>query len=488
MEPRIQYAKTSDGVSIAFWTLGKGMPFVHMPWFRMSHIQQEWQIPEYRRWYEALAGGMTLVRYDGRGVGLSDREVSDYSLEALVGDLEAVVDRLGLERFALLGLVHTGPVAIAYAARHPERVSHLLLWCTYARGADYARSSQVQATRGFMEQDWELYTETLAHVRLGWSEGKSARQFAAMMRDSITPEALRAHIAAFDGLDVTALLPQIKAPTFVLHRRRLPWLDVEVAQGLASRIPDAHLAIVEGDSAAPCLGDTDSVLRAIGQFLRLEAAPAGRRGAGRLVGSILEAVDAFEERDRSRRGQRRRRGSETAAVQTILFTDIEGSTALTQRLGDAGARAVLREHERIVREALRAHGGAEVKTMGDGFMASFGSAARALECAVAMQRALAERNADVGADGRAPLRERVLVRIGLNAGEPIAEEEDLFGTAVILAARIAEEAAGGEILVSDVVRQLAAGKGFLFAERGEVALRGFEEPARLYEVRWREEG
>jgi class 3 adenylate cyclase len=168
------------------------------------------------------------------------------------------------------------------------------------------------------------------------------------------------------------------------------------------------------------------------------------------------------------------------AFRTVLFTDVEGSTALTQRLGDARAREVLRTHESTVREALKAHGGSEVKTMGDGFMASFPSAKRALECAIAMQRAFATQNETV----ENPIR----VRVGLNAGEPIAEEDDLFGTAVIVAARIAARAEGGEILASDVVRQLVAGKGFLFSDRGETVLRGFEDPVRLYEVRWEEEG
>jgi len=161
MEPRIQYATTADGVNIAFWAIGEGKPFVHMPWFRSSHIQREWQIPEYRRWYDNLAKNLCLIRYDGRGIGMSDREVSEYSLDALVADLEAVVDRLKLETVALFGVLHMGPVAIAYAARHPERVSHLVLWCTYARSSDYARSTQVQATRGFMDKDWELYTQTI---------------------------------------------------------------------------------------------------------------------------------------------------------------------------------------------------------------------------------------------------------------------------------------------------------------------------------------
>jgi class 3 adenylate cyclase len=144
-------------------------------------------------------------------------------------------------------------------------------------------------------------------------------------------------------------------------------------------------------------------------------------------------------------------------------------------MGDAAARDVLREHERMTREALKAHGGSEVKTIGDGFMASFGSATRALECAVAIQKAFADGD--------------IRVRIGLNAGEPIAEDDpggrsDLHGTAVIVAARIAALAHGGEVLVSDVVRQLVAGKGFLFNDRGDHALKGFEDPVRVWEVRW----
>jgi class 3 adenylate cyclase len=170
--------------------------------------------------------------------------------------------------------------------------------------------------------------------------------------------------------------------------------------------------------------------------------------------------------------------TDEGASRTILFTDVEDSTALTQRVGDAKARELLREHEHIVRESLKAHGGSEVKTMGDGFMASFSSATKALECAIAMQQAFAERNESA--------EEPIKVRVGLNAGEPIAEDEDLFGTAVSLAARIAAKAEGGEILTSDTVRGLVAGKRFLLADRGETALRGFEDPVRLYEVRWRD--
>ena len=301
--------------------------------------------------------------------------------------------------------------------------------------------------RGFISQNWEAYTETAAGSFLGWSEPESAHRFAGFLRESVTPEAAQAALEAMTSFDVAELLPQLRTPTLVLHRKDLRFPDAGVARGLASHIPDASLAVLEGASIAPYLGDTEAVLRAVAAFF----------------GEAEESVAAREPPG-------------VGAVHTILFSDVEGSTSLTERLGDAKAREVLRTYERIVREALWAHSGSEVKTLGDGFMASFASGTRALECAVAIQRAFATHNASA--------EEPIRVRIGLNAGEPIAEEEDLFGTAVILAERIAAQAEGGEILVANVVRELAAGKGFLFSDRGEVVLRGFEDPVRLYEVRW----
>jgi len=417
-----------------------------MPTLPWSHIQLECQMPGWRRWYERLAEKRKLVRYDGRGSGLSDRNVADYSLDAHMLDLEAVVDRLGAQRFVLVGSFTAVLLAIAYAARHPEAVSHLVLWCPWA-----GRGARTQAFWALREGDWELYTEALAHAVCGWSAGEEAHRLAALFRECVTPETARAIFDALPRFDVAAVLSQVRSPTLILQRRQVAAVPgVEVAKRLASGIPDARLALLEGASVLTWIGDMEAVAQAIDEFLGdSEPAPAGAEphAAGGLC--------------------------------TILFTDVEGSTALTERLGDAKAREVLRNHERIVREALRAHGGAEVKAMGDGFMASFSSATRALECAIAMQRAFAAHDDE---HPETPIR----VRIGLNAGEPIAEEADLFGTAVILAARIAAQAKGGEILASDVVRQLVAGKGFLFADRGEVALRGFEDPVRLYEVRWQD--
>jgi class 3 adenylate cyclase len=475
MEPRIQYCKTKDGVSIAYWTLGEGMPLVVVPHPAVSHIQSEWRFPAASIYYERLAEERMVVCYDGRGTGLSDRDLTDFSLDTFMLDLEAVVDHLGLKTFALFGRTDGGPVAMAYAASHPERVSHLVLWCSFARGSDLRGTPEAEADLALVEKDWEIYTETMARMMLGWSAGQEGQRLAAFLRESVAEETFRAIQDVLWELDVTSLLPQVRAPTLVLPHRQGMY-GVKPSRVLASGIPDAYLVVLEGRSQVPYLGDSGAVLQAIDEFLG--------EGAEAKAASGLAAED----------------------IHTILFTDVEGSTALTQRLGDAKARELLREHERMVREALKSHGGAEVKTLGDGFMASFSSASKALECAIAMQQAFDEWNEGSLRSKGSPSTgsgrtvgegsgrvEVIRVRIGLNAGEPIAEDDpdgrsDLFGTAVNEAARITAAAKGGEILVSNVVRELAKGKGFLFADRGEANLKGFDEPVRLYEVRWREEG
>ncbi len=236
------------------------------------------------------------------------------------------------------------------------------------------------------------------------------------------------------GLDITHLLSEVKSPTLVVHRRDDRVVPVGLAREMASLIPGARLATLEGDDHPPYWGDTGKLLEVIVEFLGDELP--------------YSEVDTAQ-----------------GALKAVLFTDVEGSTALTERLGDENARELLREHERIT-------------TMGDGFMASFGSAQKALECAISLQQAFAARNESAD--------EPISVRIGLNAGEPIEEDGDLFGATVNLAARIAARAAGSEILVADTVRGLCSGKRFLFADQGETALRGFEDPVRLSEVRWDE--
>jgi class 3 adenylate cyclase len=453
MEPHIQFVTAPDGVSLAVATLGSGPPLVLVPGW-LSHLELDWRDGYGRSLFEHLAVRRQLIRYDKRGTGLSDRNVADYSLDAQVRDLEAIVEHLQLRRIALLGCCQGGPIAIRYAVLHAESVSGLILYGAYHSGSQWLETSPglAAAFASLIRADWGGYgSSTLLDVIRPGAQPELREPFAEYQRQTATAQDAASILEAMQEYEVTPLLAQIAAPTLVLHRREDQAPPFRQGREIASRIPGARFVPLEGNIHVIWLGDTEPLLTAIDGFLSGLEEPLPR--------SLVRE-----------------------GLQSVLFTDVEGSTALTERLGDEKAREVLRNHERIVREALRAHGGAEVKAMGDGFMASFSSATRALECAIAMQRAFAEYNAGVGAQGLAPLR----VRIGLNAGEPIAEDEDLFGTAVNMAARIAAKAEGGEILASDVVRQLVAGKGFLFSDHGEVELRGFEDPVRLYEVRWRE--
>ncbi|MEX2225579.1 MAG: adenylate/guanylate cyclase domain-containing protein [Dehalococcoidia bacterium] len=458
MDPRIQYATSSDGVSLAYWTLGDGPALVNpppaSPW---SHAQMEWQIPEWRHWYEHLIRDLKVVRYDNRGAGLSDRDADDCSLESNVRDLEAIVDTLGLQRFALFGIYYASTAAIAYAARHPERVTHLILWCGFARQEDAQATGTNDALRALLDVDWTLFTETLAHSVFGWSQGAPAHRFAEYMRASTTPEMVRKTWMSNEGLDLLGELPKIQAPTLVMHRRQFPFIKLETARDLAARISNSELVVFEGDSVSPYLDDMEDVMS-----------------------TILDFMGVTSDGARTHVAERSSRSASSVGFRTIMFTDMEGSTEATQRLGDAQAQSMVRRHNEIVRDALHAYGGTEVKHTGDGIMSSFPSSSLAVECAVAIQRA-------IEAHSQSHPDEAIRVRIGLNAGEPVAEGDDLFGTAVQLASRICSRAEPRQVLVSDVVRQLVAGKGFLFGDRGETELRGFEDPVRIFEVRWQDQ-
>jgi class 3 adenylate cyclase len=243
--------------------------------------------------------------------------------------------------------------------------------------------------------------------------------------------------------DVRDALPRIAAPTIVIQRRDARLIPMRAARDAAALIPDASFVAVDGDSAVLWYRH-EEIAAAIERFLGYPAAPAT--------------------------------APTRPELRTVLFTDVVEHTEMMQRLGDARGREVLREHERVTRELLRRHGGAEVKTMGDGFMASFTSVSAAVACAVALQRAFAERNASAV--------EPLHIRVGLNAGEPIEEDGDLFGATVVLASRIAAQAHAGQILVPEPVRHLLAGKEFAFVDCGETMLKGFADPVRLYAVPW----
>jgi DNA-binding CsgD family transcriptional regulator/pimeloyl-ACP methyl ester carboxylesterase len=266
MEPRIQYTRTTDGVSIAFSTLGKGMPLVQTPVVVCGVLQVEWQIPPVRAWDERVAQKRMLVKYDSRGTGLSTRGIAECSLDALVRDLKAVVDFLELPNFALMGSVNYGPVAIAFAARYPERVSHLILWATYAWPSDFWIPS-AQVITQLVESDWMTYTEEVSHYFAGWSTDQTTRQLAEMLRNSVAPKEYLALFSTLGQADVAALLPEVRARTLVLHRRQIPWLNLEAAGYMASHIPGAELVLLEGASGGYALEDSEPVFKAVDEFI-----------------------------------------------------------------------------------------------------------------------------------------------------------------------------------------------------------------------------
>ena len=456
MEPQIRYAKTADGVNIAYYAIGNGPPLLNVEF--PSNLLAAWKIQ--RQLYEAAARAFTLISYDARGCGLSDRNVTDFSIDGMVRDIEAVMDDVGVQTVRMIALGGaTTPVAVAFAARHPERVSRLVLFWGFPRvPADM--HEQNQALFAHPNSDWRFVSESFLRLAHGWDDPDASREQAALLRESISLDGFKTFEPQAALWDVTDDLGRVTAPTLVINPKDHPSIGAAQAAALAVGLRDARVALMEGTSSA---SRADELTRAVTSFLLPEQATA----APVAVAPAPSHPEALPPRSRN-----------ASASRTIIYTDIEGNTDMLQRLGDDAWRTVLRDHERITRELLQAHDGTEVKTMGDGFMASFDSATSAVECAIGLQLAFAARNETAV--------EPMLVRVGLNAGEPIAEDEDLFGTAVTMAARIMAQGAGGEILVSDLVRGLVAGKGFIFADRGEFAMKGFEDSVRLYEVRWRE--
>ena len=433
MEPRIQYAQTKDGVSIAYTQFGDGPPLIITSPSVWSHIGSEGpRIPDFTRlWREGLASRNRVVRFDIRGSGLSERNITSFTPDDLVVDLAAVADELELDRFALMGPFFGGRLAIEYAARHPERVSRLVLYCSFGPGQ--FRSVQAEMATALADRDWELFTETIAHATVGWEAGEYAHSLAMYMRESVTPEGWKAMTTDLraNAADVTELLRQITAPTLVLHLRELAVPDLSHARYLASQIPAARLLLLEGKSLIDA--DQEAVVAAIDEFLS-------------------EGEEAEPKSDLP----------EGTAV--ILFADIAESTALTEQLGDAAFRAKARELDASLRAIIR-----ELRR----------------------QHPLAQTLGDLNREG---LSQRILLRglsehdvarfIELTAGDVIREGNNVYGGAVNIAARIAGASAPGEVLVSDTVRGLArTSAGVVFDDRGEHELKGIEEPQRLFAVR-----
>ena len=431
--PPIQYARTSDGVSIAYWVAGMGPAIVVFAPVH-SNLELEWEDPTLRNFYERIMQSRTLLRFDPRGRGLSAGERELVGAPSVASDAAAAITAAGLDKVGLISPL--GPVAVPaihLAVANPSLVNRLLLWNPTLR-----TSAGLQHLLTEFEDFPELRAQTALLWR-GYMDEESRERAMAMGADQL-PSAGSVDADQLDWRDTTEpLLEKIQVPTLVVHSRGSPLGYTEPARELAAAISGARMVGLPRFEADIHLGDLDETMAIIDSFF---------------VEDLAQEVQAEEA---------------SGGFQTILFTDLESSTALTQRVGDEAAQELLRGHNSAVRGALEANGGREVKHTGDGIMASFPSAVSAVQAGIAIQRELM--------DGE------VRVRVGINAGEPIAEDDDLFGTAVQLAARITDRAEPGQVLVSNVVRELCAGKLFEFASMGDATLKGFDEPVTLYEVR-----
>jgi pimeloyl-ACP methyl ester carboxylesterase len=383
MRWRIEAFRSPDGASIAAARCGSGRPLLIVPPLSAT-IETS-----FSRYAEAFPDH-EVITYDRRGSGLSDRGAPPGDAEPYLQDARTVADGLGLERFDLLGTLMGTIEAVAFAARSPDRIGRLVLRAPVTGLADWATIPAVRAALASMEQDWEFFfTEAFSQLVVGWGR-PGAPAMAARLRQTTTGAELSGLVEAFRGLDLAGLYPRIRASTLVEHHPTYFFPD-GYTRRIASWIDRCRLAIYSDNDFM-----TDhSIARA---FLAEVDEPR---------------PDAAE-----------------AAFRTVLFTDLVGSTELTQRLGEEASQAVVRKHDAIVRTALGRHGGRVVKHTGDGIMGSFGSAVAAVRAGLEIREKLAE--TQIGA------------RIGLNAGEPIAEGADLFGSVVQLAARITDRAAPGQ--------------------------------------------
>jgi class 3 adenylate cyclase/pimeloyl-ACP methyl ester carboxylesterase len=451
MERPIRFSRTHDGFDIAYWAMGEGPALVAMPSLPWSHIEREWSIPAVRSWYEAVGWGRRLVRYDGRGFGLSTRDVPEVSLESDVSDLTAVVDALSLDPFDLYAGLHSGPAAIVYATRHPDRVGRLVLFCSYADGAAHRTNPLIQATRPIILQDWEFYSQVVARLLLGWTEPEAAQAFSELVFQCTSPEFATRALAATSEFDVTGLLKDVAAPTLVLHRPEQRTSSMDNARALATGIPDVRLSLQPGDSIAPYLGETSTIVQEIDAFLTGRQSTEPDPTSDAAVPTPLPPGLGV--------------GS---GISTVVFTDVVASTERVERLGDEQARTAVRSLENATTERAAQRTGRVVKHLGDGSLLEFASTSAALRFAGELQASSTE----IGLE----------ITIGMAVGEPIREDGDLHGSIVALASRITASAEPGEVLVSDATRQLVQGKGFDFDDLGTRRLKGFDEPMQLWRL------
>jgi DNA-binding CsgD family transcriptional regulator/pimeloyl-ACP methyl ester carboxylesterase len=266
IKPPVNYARSADGVSLAFTVAGSGPALVVVPWVPFSNIRMEWENPLLRAMYEKLERRLTVIQYDGRGTGHSQRDVRDVSLAAMVADLEAVVDRTGQKTISLFAQYNACTNALAFAAKHPDRVKRIVVFGGAARAWDAMSAGQTQALLSLIEQDWDLFTESAALQWMGWSAGDAGRSTAEAIRLAVTPQIARATMQAASAADVTHQLSSVSAPTLVLHRRGMTQIPLEISRSLAKGLPHGHLVVLEGTHAALFAEDADATVSMLGDF------------------------------------------------------------------------------------------------------------------------------------------------------------------------------------------------------------------------------
>jgi class 3 adenylate cyclase len=427
-------------VHIAFQTFGEGeLNLVVVPGWA-SHIEYAWEDPAYAHFMDRLGSFCRVMWFDKRGTGLSDRDVGMPTLEQRMDDVRAVMDAVGVERAAVLGVSEGGSMSALFAATHPERVSSLILYGAFAcriRSPDYPWAPTLDERQKWiesLEQGWggDFELDTLAPSRA--NEESFRKWFTTYGRLSVSPSAAVALARMNTYIDIREVLPSIRVPTLVIHRRGDR--DVKMGNGvyLARHIPGAKFVELAGEDHIPNAGDSDAIIDEIEEFL------TGVRPTG----------------------------NPDRVLATILFTDIVDSTRRATEMGDSRWRSLLHQHNEIVRAELSKFRGREVKTTGDGFVATFDGPGRAIRCA----RAVVESVKNVG----------ISVRTGVHTGECEMVGNDIAGVAVHIAARVAGMAKGDEVLVSSTVKDLVSGSGIQFEDKGYHSLKGVESKWHLYSV------
>jgi class 3 adenylate cyclase len=442
MVPATRYAR-NDGVHIAYQVWGEGeVDLVLVPGF-VSHVEVVWELPAAARFLERLGAFARVVMFDRRGTGLSDpvTVTEAPTLETRMSDLRAVMDDVGLERAALLGQSEGVPMSILFAASHPERTTALVLVGGMARSTYAEDHPWLPTADDFYEAGLELVLPV-------WGTGVGAEVsvpsqadnpevvsfYGRLERASISPGMLASVALMFYDTDVRDVLPTVQAPTLVIHRHGDRLVNRRSGQYLADNIPGARYVEMPGIAHVPWFETSDEILAEIEEFV------TGRR-------------PAVEPRRR---------------LATVFFSDIVGSTERVADVGDEAWRELLDRHHRVVRAELKRFDGTEVKTLGDGFLATFDGPASAIRCALAIEQA----TASIG----------LAVRIGLHCGEIEVIDDDVGGLGVHIAARVAALAAGGEVLVSRTVKDLVAGSGITFESRGAHALKGVPDDWEIFAV------